>query len=154
MFTTMKELNGVLKRNPRYNYGRLRLDNYLVLVAENEVTDDCLTRLEDNGHLPLTVAWFSQEARKARIYQRAEEFQTGYVNVLGLSMSVLTGAEVMCLVASPLNRRWDYDDLRDNHDSEDESLLRVEPAALNQQALKVLRSLILLTDCLSFDDRW
>jgi hypothetical protein len=56
MFKTMKELNEVLKRNPRYNYGQLRLDNYLVLVAENDETDDCLTRLEDNGHLALTVA--------------------------------------------------------------------------------------------------
>jgi hypothetical protein len=138
----------VFQRHPQFSSGRLRLDHYLVLVAENDETDDCLTRLEDNGHLPLTVAWFSQEARKARIYQRAEGFQTGYVNSLGLSMSVLTGADAMCLVASPLNRLRDYDD------SEDESLLKVELAALNQQALKVLKSLILLTDCLSFDDRW
>jgi hypothetical protein len=146
MFKTLEELKEEFQRNPLSPYEGLQLDNYLVLVAENDETDDCLTRLEDNRHLPRTVAWFSQEVRKVRIYQRAEGIQTGYVNCLGLSMSVLTGADAMCLVASPLNRLRDYDDL------EDDSLLKVKPAALNQQALKVLKSLILLTDCLSLND--
>jgi hypothetical protein len=63
-------------------------------------------------------------------------------------MSVLTGADTRCLVASPLNRLRDFDDL------EDESLVKFEPAALNQQALKVLKSLIFLSHCLSVEDRW
>jgi hypothetical protein len=147
VFNTMDELNEVLKRTI-YNYARLQLENYLVLVAENDETDDCLTSLEDNGHLPLTVAWFSQEARKVRIYQRVEGIQTDWVHFSGLSMSVLTGADAICLVASPRIRLRDFDDL------EDESLVQVEPAALNQQALKVLESLIFLSDCLSVEDQW
>jgi hypothetical protein len=145
IFTTLTELNETLIRHPLSNYGRLQLDDYLVLVAENDEADDCLASLEDNGHLPLTVAWFSQEARKVRMYQRVEGIQTGEVNLSGLTMSVLTGADTRCLVASPLNRLRDFDDL------EDESLVKFEPAALNQQALKVLKSLIFLSDCLSFD---
>jgi hypothetical protein len=148
IFTTLTELNETLIRHPLSNYGRLQLDNYLVLVADNDETDDCLASLEDNGHLPLTVAWFSQEGCKARMYQRVEGIQTGEVNLSGLTMSVLTGADTRCLVASPLNRLRDFDDL------EDESLVKFEPAALNQQALKVLKSLIFLTECLSFYDRW
>jgi hypothetical protein len=147
IFTEIRELNEAL-RPTIYNYARLRLDNYLVLVAENDETDDCLASLEDHGHLPLTVAWFSQEARKVRMYQRVEGIQTGEANLSGLTMSVLTGADAMCLVACPRIRLRDYDDL------EDESLVQEEPAALNQQALKVLKSLIFLSDCLSFDDRW
>ena len=84
IFTTIRELNEALRRTI-YNYARLQLDNYLVLVAENDETDDCLTSLEDNGYLPLTVAWFSQEACKVRIYQRAEGIQTEWVNFSGLS---------------------------------------------------------------------
>ena len=120
----------MLIRNPISKYGRLQLDNYLVVVAENDETDDCLTSLEDNGYLPLTVAWFSQEGRKVRIYQRAEGIQTGGVIFSGLSMTVLTGADTMCLVASPLNRLRDFDDLGD------ESLLEDAPAALNRAGSK------------------
>jgi hypothetical protein len=142
VFTAIGELNEALMPT-LYNYGRLRLDNYLVVVAENDETDDCLARLEDNGYLPLTVAWFSQESRKVRIYQRAAGIQTVWVNFSGLSLSVLTGADTICLVASPLNRLRDYDELGDD------SLREVEAAALNGQALKVLQSLIFLTDCVS-----
>jgi hypothetical protein len=145
IFTAITELNEVLIRNPLSNYGRLQLDDYLVMVAENDETDDCLACLEDNGHLPLTVAWFSQGGYKVRLYQRAEGIQTGEVFCLGLSMTVLTGADARCLVASPLVRLRDYDDL------EDESLVQEEPAALNRQALKVLQSLFHLDDCLSFN---
>jgi hypothetical protein len=144
IFTEIMALNEVLRRTI-YNYARLRLDNYLVLVAENDETDDYLASLEDNGHLPLTVAWFSQEARKVRMYQRVEGIQTGEVNLSGLTMSVRTGTDAMCLVASPRIRLQDFDDL------EDESLVTEEPAPLNDQALKVLQSLIFLSDCLSFD---
>lgn len=147
VFNTMEELNEVLRRNPISKYGWLQLDYYLVVLAENEETDYCLTSLEDNGFLPLTVAWFSQEGCKVRIYQRAEGVQTGRVNFSGLSMTVLTGANEKCLVASPLNRLRDYDDLGD------ESLVKDEPAALNEQALKMLKSPIFLIDCLSFNDR-
>ena len=34
IFTTMEELNEELQRNPQANYGRLQLDNYLVLEAK------------------------------------------------------------------------------------------------------------------------
>jgi hypothetical protein len=146
VFTTIRELNEALIRYPLSNYGRLRLDNYLVVVAENDETDDTLIRLEDNGYLPLTVAWFSQEGRKVRIYQRTEEIEEGWVYFSGLNMTVLTGADTRCLVASPLIRLRDYDDL------EDESLVKDEPAALNDQALMILKSLIFLTDCLSVND--
>jgi hypothetical protein len=148
MFKMISELNEVLKRNPIDDYAELQLDNYLVLVAENDETDGCLATMEEKGYLPLTVAWFSQDGCKARLYQRVEGIQTGEVYLSGLTMSVLTGADTRCLVASPLNRLRDFDDL------EDESLLQDEPAALNQQALKVLRSLIFLSDCLSFDGWW
>jgi hypothetical protein len=144
-FTAIMELNEAL-RPTVYNYGRLRLDNYLVVVAENDETDDCLTSLENNGLLPLTVAWFSREDCKVRIYQRVEGIQTEWVDFSGLFMSIRTGSDVICLVASPFNRLRDYDDLGD------ESFLEVEPAALNEQALKVLQSLIFLTDCLSVND--
>jgi hypothetical protein len=146
IFTTLTELNETLIRHPLSKYGRLRLDNYLVLVAENEETNDFLTRLEHNGYLPPTVAWFSQEAWKVRLYRRAEGMQTDGADFAGLSLSVLTGADTRCLVASPLNRLRDFDDLGD------ESLLEDVPAALDRQALKVLQSLIFLTDCMWFQD--
>jgi hypothetical protein len=79
------------------------------------------------------------------MYQRVEGIQTGEVNLSGLTMSVRTGTDAMCLVASPRIRLQDFDDL------EDESLVTEEPAPLNDQALKVLQSLIFLSDCLSFD---
>jgi hypothetical protein len=148
IFTKMREFNEVLRRNPMFNYGQLQLDNYLVLVAINEESDDYLASLEDNGYLPLTAAWFSQEGLKARMYQRVEGIQTGTVNFLGFTMSVRTGADTRCLVASPLNRLRDFDDL------EDESFLQEEPAALNQEALKVVKSLIFLSDCLSVEGQW
>lgn len=58
---------------------------------------------------------------------------------------ILTGANRQCLVASPLVRLRDYDDSRD------ESLRKDEPAALNEKALKVLKSLIFLDNCLLFN---
>ena len=58
----------------------------------------------------------------------------------------MTGADTICLAASPLNRLRDFDDLGD------ESLLDDVPAALDRQALKVLQSLIFLTDCMWFHD--
>jgi hypothetical protein len=150
IFTTLTELNETLIRHPLSNYAKLQLDNYLVILAEDDETDDCLVSLEDKGHLPLTVTWFSREGRKARMYQRVEGIQTGEVNFSGLSMIFLTGADTLCLVASPLMRLRDYDDLGD------ESFVTHAPAILKQQALKVLESLIFLNDCLSFDfdDRW
>jgi hypothetical protein len=57
----------------------------------------------------------------------------------------LTGANKRCLVASPRVRFEDYEDL------EDESLLKNEPAILDEKALKVLQSLIFLSDCLTYD---
>jgi hypothetical protein len=141
IFTTLEELNGVLTCHPMYKYARLQLDNYLVVEPENEETDNFLTRLEKNGYLPLTVAWFSQEAHKVRIYQRAEDISTGGVELLDLIMSIRTGPDARCLVASPSNR------LRDYHDLEDESLLENTPAALNEKALKILSSLRWRTDC-------
>jgi hypothetical protein len=142
MFTTIRELNETLMRHPIFKYARLRLNNYLVVVAENGQTNDWLASLEYNGYLPLTVAC-SQEARKVRMYRRKKGIQTGGVLFSGLSMTILTGADNMCLVASPLNRLRDYDDLGD------ESLLKEEPAALKGQALRVLKSLIFITDSLS-----
>jgi hypothetical protein len=147
IFTTLDELNGVLMRHPMYKYARLQLDNYLVIVAENEDTDDFLASLEEKGVLPLTAAWFSQEACKVRLYQRAEDISTGYVQLTELIMSIKTGADARCLVASPSNRLRDYDDL------EDESLVENTPAALNEQALKILTNLIFLTKCLWAENR-
>jgi hypothetical protein len=146
MFKMISELNEVLKRNPMDDYAELQLDNYLVVVAENDEADDCLSSLEDNECFPLTVAWYSQEGRKVRIYQRAKEIQTGGVSIFGLDMTILTGVDTMCPVASPLARLRDYDD------SWDESFIQEEPAALNRQALNVFQSLIYLTDCPAFND--
>jgi hypothetical protein len=146
MFTTLDELNGTLKRRPTGGYGGLRLDHYLVLQADDEETDEFITRLEDDGHLPLTVAWFSQEGHKTRLYQRVKGISTDGVLLLGLSMSVLTGADTMCLVASPSNR------LRDYYDLNDESLLENRPAALNEKGLMILQSLLLLSDAMMCED--
>jgi hypothetical protein len=146
MFTSLDELNGVLMRHPMSNYGRLRLDHYLVLRADNEETENYLTSLEERDILPLTAAWFSQEAWKVRLYQWAEGISPGEVFFSDLIMSVRTGADDMCLVASPLNRLRDYDDLGD------ESLLEDEPAALSEQGLKILTSLLFLSDCLWAED--
>ncbi len=147
IFKMISELNEVLKRNPMDDYGELQLDNYLVVVAENDEADAWLSGLEINECLPLTFAWFSQEGSKVRIYQGTKGIQTGVVTVFGLELTILTGVDTMCLVASPLARLRDYDD------SWDESFLQEEPAALNQQFLNVLQSLILLSDCLPFEDR-
>lgn len=144
-FTSLSELNKTLSCNPFSNYAWLRLDNYLVVVAEDKETDNFLITVEDNGHLPLTVAWFSQEGQKARLYQRAEGVKPGEVDFSGLSLMILTGAKSQCLVASPLVRLRDYDDLGD------ESLRKNAPAALDEKALKVLKSLIFLDNCLSFN---
>ncbi len=147
MFKTISELNEGLKRNPLCEYGELQLDNYLVVVAENDEANDCLSSLEDNEYLPLTLAWYDPEGCKFRMYQRAKGIQAIGVSIFGLDMTFLTGIDAVCPVASPLNRLRDYDS------SWDESFIREEPAALNRQALKVLQSLIYLADRLSFNDR-
>lgn len=146
MFETLDELNNTLMRDPRCQYAWLQLDNYLVVVAENEETENYLTSLENTGYLPHTAAWFSQEACKVRLYQRAEGISPGGVLFSGLSMSISTGAGARCRVASPSDRLQDYDDL------EDESLVENTPAALDERALRILTSLLFLSDCLSFDD--
>jgi hypothetical protein len=146
MFKKISELNKELKRNPMYGYGGLQLDKYLVVVAENDDTDDCLISLEETECFPLTLAWHDQEGRKVRMYQRVKGIQAGEVTIFGLDMTLLTGVDAMCPVASPINRLRDYDG------SWDESFLQEEPAALNRQARKVLQSLIFLSDCGSFHD--
>jgi hypothetical protein len=50
MFQTLGELNETLLRNPIYKYGQLQLDNYLLVVPDDEETDNFLITLEDNGH--------------------------------------------------------------------------------------------------------
>jgi hypothetical protein len=140
MFKKISDLNEELKRNPMRDYGELQLNKYLVVVAEDDETDDCLSSLEDNESLPLTLAWYDQEGRKFRMYQRARGIQPGVVTIFGLDMTFLTGVDAVCPVASPINRLRDYDA------SWDESFLQEEPAALNRQALKVLQSLIYLSD--------
>ena len=147
MFKTIRELNEDLKRNPQLIYGGLQLDNYLVVVAEDDETNDCLRSLEDNESLPLTLAWYDLEGRKVRMYQRATGIRAGRITIFGLDMTFLTGVDAVCPVASPISRLRDYDY------SWDESFLQEEPAALNRQALKILQSLIYLADRLSFNDR-
>jgi hypothetical protein len=142
VFTDLEQLNKVLLLNPISNYARLQLDNYLVVEAASDEAEDFLTSLEYNEILPLTATWYSQEAMKVRIYQRPEDISTEAVELLGLMMSVRTGPDDRCLVSSPLVR------LRDYNDTGDESLLEPEPAVLSPQALRVLRSLIFLSDCM------
>jgi len=142
VFTNLEQLNEVLLLNPISNYARLQLDNYLVVEAENDEAEDFLTSLEYNEILPLTATWFSQEAMKVRIYQRPEDISTAPVELLEMMMSVRTGPDDRCLVSSPLVR------LRDYNDTADESLLELAPAVLSPQALRALRSLIFLSDCM------
>jgi hypothetical protein len=141
-FQTLGELNETLMLNPISKYGKLQLDNYLVVAAEDEEADNILITLEDNGCLPLTVSWFSQEAQKVRLYQRAEGIQTGWIDFADLRLTIWTGAKTKCLVASPLVRLRDYEDLGDL------SLLQAEPAALDEKAIRVFKSLIFLSECL------
>jgi hypothetical protein len=145
-FTTLEELNEVLILNPTYKYAELQLDNYLILEAISDEAEDFLTRLEMRWVLPFTVAWFSQEARKVRLYQRAKRISSGLVDFSGLFMSIRTGPDIICLVASPFNRLRDYNDLGD------ESLLENAPAALNKEAVRLLTSLLFINDSLLLKD--
>ena len=91
VFQTIEELNRTLLDNPRFSYGRLSLENYLLLIAGNEATDNFLITLEDNGHLPRTVAWFTEnQSYKVRLYQRAEGFKTGDFFFFGRHMVFVT----------------------------------------------------------------
>ena len=142
-FKSLSVLNKTLLRNPFSNYAWLQLDNYLVVVADDEETDNFLIALEDNGHLPLTVSWFSKEGRKVRLYRRAEGFKNGRFFFFGLTMAFLTDSCKETLVASPLVRSQDYEEVGDI------SLLQNEPAALDEKALKIFQSMFFIADCFS-----
>jgi hypothetical protein len=131
----LTDLNEVLKQNPRYQGGELKLDHYLVLLPANETADDKLNLLEDKGYLPHTVSWLSKDAWKVRLYHRAEGLTNRRISIFGMQFGILTGDKAQCTVSSPYERFEDY------RVTGDESMLEDKPAALPEKGLMFLKML-------------
>jgi hypothetical protein len=88
MFTSFDELNS---HCDGYRPGKLRLDHYVALIAEDHLAKYVLAKCELWGELPVTVSWFAN-GHKVRLYEAYSPVKPSVLDNSVIKLQVLAGS--------------------------------------------------------------
>jgi hypothetical protein len=134
IFPTLGALEFELRQHPQRPLALLDLEDYLVLVPENDEAERLLDAMEEHDHLPRTYSWISSDNRKERLYRRPQGLVSRRLVIGDARLVFRTGSGSYPVAASPAKAE-------DYANTGDPAMLIAKPASFPKKALQLIETM-------------